>query len=262
MKILFVYQHSYPHLWKDGLYAALELLERNHDITWINLATTPDLKLLDGQYDIALGWGAFGSDVDTILRTLNNQPIALCIAGNAIAPYDVHDYEVLFHETYWYEPIIEEHPNKYHAFGVNTDIFRPLASYPQWDVISVGAYALWKRQLDVAKKDGKKLLIGEIQSGNLEESLSIMYHLSLHGCYLSGMRSPEELAELYNQSKLCYIPADINGGGERAVLEARACGIGVEVNNDNPKLKELMYSPIYDHIYYSEQLERGLKSCL
>ena len=62
-------------------------------------------------------------------------------------------------------------------------------------------------------------------------------------------------------SKNVYIPASIQGGGERAVLEARACNIKVTIEDDNPKLKELLTSQIYDHHYYSDQLNYGIKKC-
>ena len=67
---------------------------------------------------------------------------------------------------------------------------------------------------------------------------------------------------IYNLSKNVYIPANIIGGGERAVLEARACNIPVEVEDDNPKLKELLYSPILDHHYYARQIEKGIHAVL
>ena len=37
-KILFVYYHKYPNLWKDGLWAALKLLEKDFNVVFFNLA--------------------------------------------------------------------------------------------------------------------------------------------------------------------------------------------------------------------------------
>lgn len=76
---------------------------------------------------------------------------------------------------------------------------------------------------------------------------------------VSDMIEPEKLAELYRASKLAYIPAELHGGGERALLEARACGIPVQFESDNPKLEELSTSPIYDHHYYAQQLKKGIE---
>ncbi len=51
-------------------------------------------------------------------------------------------------------------------------------------------------------------------------------------------------------SQLILLPE----GGERVVLEARQLGVDVKIEGDNPKLKELLSSPVYDHSYYAEQL--------
>ena len=59
-----------------------------------------------------------------------------------------------------------------------------------------------------------------------------------------------------------YIPASTIGGGERAVLEARACERNVEVEPDNPKLQELLTCTVYEEKYYASQLKRGIKKCL
>jgi len=63
----------------------------------------------------------------------------------------------------------------------------------------------------------------------------------------------------YNRAKTVYIPATLMGGGERAILEARSCGCKVKIEDDNPKLKELLTCPIYDVDYYVKQLKRGLR---
>ena len=55
-----------------------------------------------------------------------------------------------------------------------------------------------------------------------------------------------------------YVPDDVLGGGERAVLEARALGVRAVVEPDNPKLAELLGSPVYDHAYYAAQLRYAL----
>ena len=55
-----------------------------------------------------------------------------------------------------------------------------------------------------------------------------------------------------------YVPDDVLGGGERAVLEARALGVRAVVEPDNPKLAELLGSPVYDHAYHAAQLRYAL----
>lgn len=259
-KIIFIYCHQYEEIWRDGLWAALQLLSYDYEITMHNLWGNPMPVCFD-DYNFALGWGAFGSPVDNYLYS-TGIPKGLCIGGVAHAPETKHEYDVLFYETLWYKPQIEDHRNIVHAFGVNTDIYKPIRRKKIIDYITVGAFSYWKRQKMLLNKKGTRLAIGEIQKGNISESLDIIGELLLDGVIISDMLLPDKLAEFYNMSKCAYIPANIAGGGERAVLEARACGIPVEVENDNPKLLELASCPIWDHHYYYGQLKKGIETCL
>lgn len=261
MRLAFVYKHDYPHLWKDGLWAALKLLEEEWEVEMFNIST---ISSIPDTFDFYLGWGAFGSPADRMLR---GKPWTkgLCVGGMPSPEStgtDALNYNVLFYETEYFRPTIEYHPNIVHAFGVNTDIFYPMVLPKVWNYISVGAFAKWKRFEMLATKGGDRLAIGEIQKGNPEESYDIIYHLLTNGCAISDMVEPGKLAVLMNMSDIAYVPADINGGGERTVLEARACSIPVQVESDNPKLKELLYSEVYDHHYYANQLKKGIESCL
>lgn len=256
VRVAFIIDHAYQDLWKDGLYMAIERLRQHYTIDIINLRNN---ELIKNNYDFALGWGAFESPVDTYLQSLNMKR-GLCIGG--VVEPSKQSYNVVFYETNWFEPFIKDF-NRVHAFGINETIFKPLpVGLKLWDHISVGAFASWKRLHLTALKEGNNLVIGEIQKDNLEESMPIAEYLVEHGVSVMGMRDAYTLAVLYNLSRKAYIPATVYGGGERAVLEARACGIGVEVESDNPKLQELTTSPIYDSIYYANQLKKGIDQCL
>lgn len=258
-KIAFVLYHEYQDLWRDGLWAAIQLLSFDFEVTILNLwgmTFPPDLS----EYSFILGWGAFGSPVDRLLSTCNNRK-GLCIAGVS-PPTTMLNYDVLFYETNWFLSQIDAHPNKIHAFGINTQIYKPMRIRKIFDYLTVGAFAFWKRQTNLLSKKGTRMAIGEIQKENIGESLEIIGDLLLGGVMISDMVEPKKLAELYNASKNVYIPANIYGGGERAVLEARACGVPVEVEPDNPKLIELCCSPVYDERYYASQLKKGVQSCL
>jgi glycosyltransferase involved in cell wall biosynthesis len=268
-KVLFVFDHKYEGIWRDGLWAALELLADEYELVKWNLhwQEKPSLEGIE----FILGWGAFESKVDRTLRLLDTTtPKGLCIAGVAMQPYKLRDYKVLFYETEWYKdnnPEIAQHRGAIHAFGVNTNIYnRQYAEnvFPKiWDYVSVGAFALWKRQSLLLEKVGNRLAIGEIQKENLDESMGIVAPLLLDGVAISDMVAPEVLANIYRCAKTVFIPADLNGGGERAVLEAKACGIPVEVMPDNPKLLELANSVVdyksLDEHYYAQQLSRGIE---
>lgn len=265
VKILFVYDHEYPHLWRDGLWAALQILEDNFSITYRNIRY-PGVEFDNyDDYDFSLGWGGFNSPVDQILMSvITKAKKGLCIGGNAF-PYHP-GYDVLFHETSWVKDFLKLEGNCMKAFGVNTDIYFNAGGDKElkktFDVISVGAFASWKRHFLLRGKKGIRLAIGQIQRDNPEESLGIINGLLYDGVMVSDMVPPDDLADLYRSSVLCYIPAEIMGGGERAILEARACGIAVECENDNPKLKELCSGPIPSEYDYAKALKRGILSVL
>lgn len=262
-KLLFVYDHKYPDLWMDGLWAALNLLEEDFDVERLNLWPDEDIE---PKYDpdFILGWGAFNSLVDQWLHPFNVKK-GLCIGGNAMLPKGADNYDVLFYETKWYRPQISFHKNIVHAFGVNTDIYFPITDVPApiiWDFLGVGSFSNWKRWEKMVGKFGSKMVIGEYQRDNEAESTAIIQNLLKGGVMISNMVNPYDLACMYQWSRTVYIPADIYGGGERAVLEARACGVSVDIEDDNPKLKELKEGPIYDHHYYAAQLKKGIMSCI
>lgn len=264
-KVLFVFDHKDEKRWMDGLWAALNLLEEDFEIEKLNLAQQTILDR-DVDYDFVLGWGAFGSSVDYELQNaFFEQKMGLCIAGNAIPPEGALNYDVLFYETKWYRPQIDFHPNIVQAFGVNTDIFSEI-DIPTpivWDYIGVGALAKWKRWEKMIDKPGNKLVVGEYQLGNEAESSQIAVDLLKGGVMISPLVNPYDLAMLYHYSRASYVSADLYGGGERTVLESRACGLDVIIEDDNPKLKEVLdWNPIPDHHWYAAQLKKGILSCL
>lgn len=238
------------------MWAAIQLLLKDFDITCKNIR---DESFDATGYDFVLGWGGFESPVERAIRELPNKK-GLCIGGNAFAPVYKFKYDVLFYETPWYKKEIADHPNIVKAFGVNTNIFFPRPTQKIFDVITVGAFAEWKRHYLLQLHSGTRLAIGQIQRGNMEESMEIITSLLTSGVIVSDMVAPEKLAELYNASGMCYIPCNENGGGERAVLEARACGIPVVVEQDNEKLLGLLECEVPTEKDYAKALKKGIES--
>jgi len=280
-RLLFIYDIEDEDLWKDGLAAAVTLLSKDFEVNKLNLSVRKFSRYYaDQSHDFVLGWGAFGSSVDIYIQNrvagtkdliekkqvhwFEKEKYGLCVGGYA-PPTRPQTYDVIFYETEWSKQWFTKthyHTLMIHAFGTNTDIFKPMKAPLLWDYMTVGAFALWKRQHLLTGKSGSKLAVGQIQKNNLQESVDIFGNLLLSGVAISDSVPPEKLAKLYACSKTIYIPADLMGGGERAVLEARACGRKVEVEFDNPKLRELLTGPLYDQHYYAKQLKKGIDTCL
>lgn len=266
-KLLFVYDLKNEHQWADGLWAALNLLSADFEITRYNFSDRERTHEASGSYDLMLGWGGFGSRADTYLQANhsgNGQKIGLCIGGNAFPPTGADNYDILFYETKWYRPQIAFHKNIVHAFGTNTDLYAPspVPTPILWDYIGVGSLSDWKRWERMTAKTGSRLVIGEYQEDNEQESLRIASDLLRNGVMVSPLLDPFTYAQLLHCARTLYIPASVVGGGERAILEARASGLSVEVEDDNPKLHELLECPIYDQVYYYQQLKKGIMSVL
>lgn len=268
-KLLFVYDIPDEDYWKDGLYAAVELLKNDFDLFKYNLRDPHIDRDLPSWPDFVLGWGGFKSPVDDYVSKFDTREHitkGLCLGG--YAGYQGQKYDIIFYETEWTNTWLKEQEYQgktMHAFGVNTDIFKPVEISIEakiWDYLTVGAFSSWKRQDLLLVKQGLKLAVGEIQKNNLSESIDIIGNLLFGGCMVSDMVKPGMLAMIYNMSNTIYVPANLVGGGERAVLEARACGRKVEVESDNPKLQELLTSPIWDQKYYAEQLKKGILECI
>lgn len=262
LKILFVYDHKYPNLWRDGLWRALKELEKEFEITMLNIPQYRPEDQGDVDFDdycMVLGWGGFQSPVDRFIMSMPTKAKkGLCIGGNAFPCHP--GYDVLFYETEAVKKFLQLSGNCVHAFGVNTEIYQNTESIKPIDYLGVGSFSAWKRWEKMKERQGFRMVIGEYQWENEVESMSIIRDLVSDGILVSPMQKPEMLAQLYNMSRIVYIPAEINGGGERAVLEGRACGCRVEVADDNFKLQELLAGPIFDHLYYAEQLKKGIKS--
>jgi hypothetical protein len=258
VKLLFVYSHPEPKYWKDGLYMALKELEKVFDITYQNLDFGKDVKK---GFDFTLGWGGFGSPVDQYIHSCGGKK-GLCIGGNTTGAW-TDKYDVLFYETDWvrkYLKLDELNVPLVKAFGINSDLFKPpVKKVPiVWNYLGVGALASWKRWERFTNKIGKRLVIGDFQKNNVSESLDIVIHLMLGNVMVSNQVLPEDLPFYYHRAKTVYLPANIYGGSERCVLEARNAGCKVEIEADNDKLKELLTCKIPTYKDYAKALKQGL----
>ena len=250
--------------WRDGFTAAVEYLQRDVDVTWLNLhphhpSQDEHLARL-GDCDCLFVKSNWGWIVDELVRKhcpQNGPPKALLISGVAEPPRRrrMRFYDLLFFETHWYEPKLKRHPCRIHAFGVDTRIMRPDPhAQRSIDWLSVGALRLTKRHEFLLEKEGRRVVIGDLLSADD----ALVARLERGGIQVLDFIGYEELAQYYRRARNVLVAASVHGGGERSVLEARACATPVHVAEDNPKLQELAnQADVWDHEYYSRQLARG-----
>jgi len=255
----------------DGFTSAIELLAEEYEITWLNLAEHGISNPIENLsiYQVILVKSNWGARVDRYTRKhLSHSKIPKCLLISGSLPPDsegLQFYDVLFYETTWYKKFISAHPRSVKAFGVNTDVMTPLFVQKSIDWLTVGQFKWYKRMHLIAKKKGNKVAIGEKPKFMKfwKQEIPVYMYLKMRGVHLKGFLPYAELAEVYNKTNHLFIPAKLNGGGERAVMEAKSCGVKhIEVLSDNPKLTILKNEPVLSHIDYAQSLKKGISLVL
>jgi hypothetical protein len=246
--------------WSDGFTSAVKLLDDEFKVTWINLADQKPTATDLNAFDFLIVKSCWNWIVDRYIRSLEclNTPrgIMISCSKKSIQREWMFFYDILWYETNWYKEYIAAHPYVYHAFGINSEVFHNRNLDKIYDVVSIGALTAYKRHNEILKIPGQnKLVIG---NKNEKDSQQIIDELEKESVNVLDYVSQEKLSIILNQTKLVYIPAEVDGGGERAVLEARKCGAEVLVQKDNPKLEELLKGEVWDQFYYSNQLKKGI----
>lgn len=249
--------------WNDGFVDAIRLLKNNYFISMLNIADVNLTEDLLNSFDFLLVKSNWNWGPDKLLRTNFrniNVKKGLAIAGVAIPPSqkEMMYYDVLWYETSWYRRILLNHPNTIHAFGINKNALIPKKPNVQYDYITIGAFSPIKRMELVLNLEGKVLVIGEKVSSNSEKIIKLLK--SKDNITIKPFVEYKDLPQYLSLAKTLYIPSTVFGGGERAILEARYCGLTIKIEKDNPKLKELIDCPIWDSFYYYLQLKKGIDS--
>ncbi len=224
----------YGH-WNDGLRKAMGLISNEHIVTYHE----PHEHITD--VDIILYWEApctiLGKDKLNYLNILSNPlPKALLFAGGPIKKEWVSDFDIVFVESQINADECKELdiPHRI-AFGVNTDIFYPKDEIKIYDGIHQATCASWKR-LDLF---GKALKDNGVVCGRYQETDRSGYEECLkQGTLVLPEQSYYSVSQLLNQSHVMVQTSDYWGGGQRATLEAMACGVPVICMNDSPKNRE------------------------
>jgi tetratricopeptide (TPR) repeat protein len=250
-------EHIKIKTWNDGFYSAIQLLIQNKmfDIDFINICEQPNINF--NKYNLVLMKEGFDGNIIRNYRDkLKHNKLGLFISSSNVVPSQdqLNTYDIIFYETNWYYNYakLDRHPYCFHAFGINADVMKPINCDKIYDNIFVGAIIYHNNPLKMLTKTGNNLCIGNIIDTEICNQLkSNQINVEEYVDYVS-------LSNKYNQSKNCFVPCTLHGGGERAVLEARACNINVEIDCHNEKLTELLTSPIYDQNYYYSQILLGI----
>lgn len=244
LKIGFVWQgSSEPEIMdncKDGLWAALQVIKQIHEVTWFE----PWDKEIEN-VDLILYHEApctINGKNSEYYNRIRKLPIrkALLFAGGPLKKEWIEGFDLLFIES---EINVEECISLgipyIKAFGINTDIFKPVPQNRIFDTIHHGTFAAWKHQPLIAEALGPKaLLIGQFQK---HEQFLIDNSLK-YGSFILPKLPPESLSYFISSAHTCTNFADVWGGGQRTTLEAMACGIPVICRTDSPKCREYVES--------------------
>lgn len=235
--IAFVWQGitERKEMWKDGLWAAMKHIEKDHDVTyhepWENI---PENSMI-------LYWEApcteNGKNAEHYrrVRQLPNKK-ALLFAGGPIKEEWLEGFDHIFVESKINcEELCRIGISHSTAFGINEEIFYPLNLNKKYVGIHHGTCASWKRQWLVGEALGSDgLVIGRYQ----ETDPSPFDRCKQKGCTVIEERTAEELNTFINESLVCVQTSDYWGGGQRCTLEAMACNVPVVCMTDSPKNRE------------------------
>lgn len=267
--LLFSYGGKKVSGWNDGFPTALRYLETHTctKIVWVDVSNTKCTSefrrnpkaWLEANADVVIvksNWGWIPEKFAWKKLRGISIPIILAVAGVATPPTKRDParflfYKALLYEVEWYYPQIEQHPVVVHAFGVNDALLKPIPHSPKiYDYIFIGQLGRYKRVQELMSRKGRRLALGTTVDGD------VVKQMKANGIEVIPAVPYNTLPAYLSMSQTLLAPMPVSGGGERAVLEARACGTNVEFSeqNDNPKLLELATSPVWNHEYYAYRI--------
>ncbi|MGA4507726.1 hypothetical protein ACQB6R_01675 [Propionibacteriaceae bacterium G1746] len=249
----------------DGFSAAMDVIAQKHEVEWINVhpynsdAAVQRASIGKTDADFVLvrsDWGWYPDALAASALARTNASCGLLIAGSS-QPQSLRQslrYDVLFYETPWYAQFVRQHPFALQGIGVDTRVMHDTHQPRDIDWLFVGRLADFKRPERLLDKAGTRVIVGDLSSADearrqpfTDAGITLVDHVT-----------QAELATLYSRSKSVLVPCVLQGGGERAVLEGRACGCDVEIADDNPKLASLLDIPVATHEDYAAILLDGI----
>lgn len=222
--------------WNDGLREAMRIIEKTYKVSY----KEPWHELTG---DIILYWeapctinGKNGGHYEKVMNT--DKPKILLFAGGPLKAEWIEGFDLLVLESKINADECERDGIKYKmAFGINEKIFKPKKLDKKYDGIHHGTCASWKRQDLLGEALGDRAVV----CGRLQESDPLPFQ-RFHdfGGKVFEELSYEDTCNLINESHVMVQTSDFWGGGQRATLEAMACGIPVVCMKDSPKNREFV----------------------
>jgi hypothetical protein len=256
--------------WRDGLRAAIEEIEKKHEVTWFF-----DKQVPDDSFDYILLWSDSNCPFIYDLPKYKARK-GLCYGSTFEPNWDnLRYFDVIFTESPTMTQMVKANGLRtIQAFGTDTDFYIPSKVKKDIEYFYPATFSPWKRQSDIADLGDKLWCVGYMQPDGYGE-----YNACVNAgviCIPNNLPAVE-IRDYYQRSKNVIIPAYY--GSERTVLEAMSCNVWPtvvhpEVNKNansfidqymEEKTKNVSLKPRefilnnYSHIIYAKQLLKGIE---
>ena len=252
--------------WRDGLRAAMEEIEKKHEIGWYLDKTMPD----PGDSDFLLFWSSSNEDYFNELDKFKERK-GLCLTTDPRNIENLKKLDVVFVES---QPIYDQCEmhgiRTIKAFGTDSDFFKPKDVKKDIEYFYPATFSPWKRQDEIAHLGEKLLCVGTIQpDGGKQYTACEEAGVKLEPGYFPA----EKIRDYYQRAKNVTIPAI--HGSERTVLEAMSTNILPTVTNSiNHQARSFLYEyeasgcktprefilQNYTHKQYAKSLLKGIEN--
>lgn len=212
--------------WRDGLRAALEVIAKDHEVSWFL-----DKKIPDDNFDAYLLWGDSNCEAIQKIATYKGKK-GICLSTNPTNPDNLRFLDAVFCES---TPVLEEAKRAgiraIKAFGTDCHFFTPDETVVR-DIpyFYPATFSPWKRQNAIAHYGKDLLCVGTLQpDGEYELQACKNRDVKIE----IGYFPVEKIRSYYNRARHVLIPAI--HGSERTVLESLSMDVVPQVNRDNVK---------------------------
>ena len=240
----------------DGLFAALELIGKTHQVDWF---LGEDEPYNVDKYDWIIPWGVMSIPFNETIDVYSAKKAIFC-AGHPQDIENIHKFNCVFVESpAVYEQIRRNGVRTVLAFGTDTDYFKPRDEKKIYDAFFPATYSTWKRQdlFAEATKGYKALSCGYIQPDGTTLHQECQ---SVGGYTMAGLVPTRVISLLYNMSKCVVITAW--HGSERTALEAMASNVPLVVTKDNELACSLLTDECIKVDPTPEAIRKGMEKAM